>query len=751
MHHIASRTADLRTIMPRHGNPKELTINLTAVDDRHAPPDRPISSPIALEGIDLSTIDGGVGLTSLPPLPASPPDSSPSSRKTSAPKSILNTLKNRSREVSRERSRERSSQDRQRGDSKNQTRRMQEQEGRLPESSSMSKIYHLRKAPGSTPELSLVSSADSAAKGQNEGTNQAESRPQPSPHPSEDSTTIRKKDKAFRNPLTRSRSIRSDSQSKARKPSGLYPPPPGDQPPNSAPLTGNWPNAEMGVFNHKNKNKDSRGKSADRAVFDDSDENAPPQYRNMAIHGPKEKPNAFVSGSKNVLGKAKSGGGMFLTRLGKMARSSSHSEKEVPDAEYVLKVITLPLIEQTRATRISKKIEASKDKTEFWMPSLPWRCIDYLNLNCESEGLYRVPGSGPQVKHWQRRFDQELDVDLLSEQELYDPNTIGSMLKTWLRELPSEIFPQELQHSLAVELQQENPNFNMMGQPAPQKLRDALSELPPFNYYLLFAITCHLSLLLSHQERNRMDLNNLSICIGPCLNLERWLFNYLVGDWRNCWQGCWTEKQQLDEEKRLDDPAYMPPTSSGGTTLRSTSSRGIGEAMNALDLEERAVSSGGESGSSGRQNSLHDGQPRRSNDSRLNQPQQLPRNMGSSRTTRPSAENVRDASGRASSGNRHREPSYVPASMRDPQPQPPMQSYNGNGTSYATGHRPAHILTQQQDQRRPTTANTHGSNPSPREGSVPAVSTTRPYRTHRRSQSDLPLSPSHVGFPEHPR
>jgi hypothetical protein len=39
-------------------------------------------------------------------------------------------------------------------------------------------------------------------------------------------------------------------------------------------------------------------------------------------------------------------------------------------------VINLPLVEQTRITRISKKIEASKDKTEFWMPSLPWRCIE---------------------------------------------------------------------------------------------------------------------------------------------------------------------------------------------------------------------------------------------------------------------------------------------------------------------------------------------------------------------------------------
>jgi len=164
-----TRAADLRTIMPRHGNPKELTINLTAVDDRHAPRDRPISSPIALEGIDLSSIDGGIGHSALPALPASPPASSPSSRKTSASKSILSTFnKSQSRENSSERSEKTALQEQQ--ESKNQARRMQEQEGRVPETGSMSKVYHLRKAPGSTPELSLVSSAESVAKGQNEGT-----------------------------------------------------------------------------------------------------------------------------------------------------------------------------------------------------------------------------------------------------------------------------------------------------------------------------------------------------------------------------------------------------------------------------------------------------------------------------------------------------------------------------------------------------------------------------------------------------
>ncbi len=95
--------------------------------------------------------------------------------------------------------------------------------------------------------------------------------------------------------------------------------------------------------------------------------------------------------------------------LNKVSRSGSTNEREAPidDEHYVLKVINLPLVEQTRVTRISKKLEESRDKTEFWMPAFPWRAIDYLNYRgTETEGLYRVPGSGPQIKKWQRRFDE---------------------------------------------------------------------------------------------------------------------------------------------------------------------------------------------------------------------------------------------------------------------------------------------------------------------------------------------------------
>jgi hypothetical protein len=117
---------------------------------------------------------------------------------------------------------------------------------------------------------------------------------------------------------------------------------------------------------------------------------------------------------KNSSTKAFNIGRGFLNKVG---RSGSTNEREiaVDDEHYVLKVINLPLVEQTRLTRISKRLENSRDKTEFWMPAFPWRAIDYLNYKgTETEGLYRVPGSGPQIKKWQRRFDEGKSLSPLS-------------------------------------------------------------------------------------------------------------------------------------------------------------------------------------------------------------------------------------------------------------------------------------------------------------------------------------------------
>lgn len=155
-----------------------------------------------------------------------------------------------------------------------------------------------------------------------------------------------------------------------------------------------------------------RNRSEDRSSL--RDQPTREQHREKEqLHSRAQPPSShnnggtFFSGLKSSSTKA---AGLIRDGLfGKGQRTAPSPEKDavIDDEHYVLKVINLPLIEQTRKTRISKKLEDSRDKTEFWMPAFPWRAIDYLNYKgCDVEGLYRVPGSGPQIKKWQRRFDE---------------------------------------------------------------------------------------------------------------------------------------------------------------------------------------------------------------------------------------------------------------------------------------------------------------------------------------------------------
>lgn len=139
-------------------------------------------------------------------------------------------------------------------------------------------------------------------------------------------------------------------------------------------------------------------------------------------------------------------------------------------------------------------------------------------------------------------------MNLFEAEDLYDINIIGSMLKAWLRELPDELFPKAAQERVSREC--------AGAEEVPQMLIDELSNLSPFNYYLLFAITCHLSLLLAHSDKNKMDFRNLCICFQPCMKIDAFCFKFLVCDWRECWKGCLNESRYIEEEYRLFD---QPP------------------------------------------------------------------------------------------------------------------------------------------------------------------------------------------------
>ena len=103
----------------------------------------------------------------------------------------------------------------------------------------------------------------------------------------------------------------------------------------------------------------------------------PPSLHSTDATMSRSTKDHLLSNIKTKSNKAADGLGKASKFLGKITRSGSSNEREkVDDEPYVFKVINKPLVEQTRITRIAKRLEHSKDKTEFWMPALPWRCIE---------------------------------------------------------------------------------------------------------------------------------------------------------------------------------------------------------------------------------------------------------------------------------------------------------------------------------------------------------------------------------------
>ena len=130
----------------------------------------------------------------------------------------------------------------------------------------------------------------------------------------------------------------------------------------------------------------SRNRSADRSqVYVEAQQDIRHPHSDFAgssSGGLREAPSSsshLFSNIKNTSSRAagglnKAGKGIFA----KMGRSGSNTIITPDDQRnYVCRIINLPLVEQTRKTRIAARLENSKDKTEFWMPALPWRCIEY--------------------------------------------------------------------------------------------------------------------------------------------------------------------------------------------------------------------------------------------------------------------------------------------------------------------------------------------------------------------------------------
>ncbi|KAL0572718.1 Rho guanine nucleotide exchange factor [Marasmius crinis-equi] len=157
------------------------------------------------------------------------------------------------------------------------------------------------------------------------------------------------------------------------------------------------------------------------------------------------------------------------------------------------------------------------------LPAVVFRCMEFLEAKngIQETLIYRSDGRSSIIDSLKDRFDLEGDVDLVASEEHYGPHDIASLLKAYLRELPTPILTRSLR-SKFVYLATDDPPKEI------DELSQMIASLPNANYSLIRALAAHLDLVVQNSRINKMRLSILEICFASTLKIPSGLFRVMI-------------------------------------------------------------------------------------------------------------------------------------------------------------------------------------------------------------------------------
>jgi RalA-binding protein 1 len=160
------------------------------------------------------------------------------------------------------------------------------------------------------------------------------------------------------------------------------------------------------------------------------------------------------------------------------------------------------------------------------LPSVVYRCIEYLDAKgaANEEGLFRLSGSNVLIKQLKEKFNTLGDFDFLADDTYYDVHAVASLLKLYLRELPSMVLTRELhveflQYMECNDKARKIAGYNML-----------VHKLPLPNWTLVRALSQFLISIVSNSNINKMNVRNVGIVFAPTLNMPAPIFATFLTD-----------------------------------------------------------------------------------------------------------------------------------------------------------------------------------------------------------------------------
>lgn len=206
------------------------------------------------------------------------------------------------------------------------------------------------------------------------------------------------------------------------------------------------------------------------------------------------------------------------------------------------------------------------------LPSVVYRCIQYLEAQNAilEEGIFRLSGSNVVIKQLRERFNTESDINLVTDGHYHDIHAVASLLKLYLRELPTTILTRDLhlEFLATTEMSDRNEKF--------AALRELTLRLPQANATLLKYLIAFLIRIINNADVNKMTVRNVGIVFSPTLNIPAPVFATFLQNYEPIF-GIDPEEYELpspvsETGSRFDttpprfDPPGRPSTSSGSAS-----------------------------------------------------------------------------------------------------------------------------------------------------------------------------------------
>jgi hypothetical protein len=171
-------------------------------------------------------------------------------------------------------------------------------------------------------------------------------------------------------------------------------------------------------------------------------------------------------------------------------------------------------------------------------PRLLTRSIEYIERHLDEVGIYRLSGSTKEVQDLRWKYEQEGDITFQYE----DVNSICSLVKMFIRELPDPLLTNELSgefnkiieqfedHEIAFDdhITLDTKHVLVNNPRVLNSLKKLIDRLPIANRHFLAVYLPHLKRVASNYRVNKMGYSNLQVVFAPTLHFGGSLFMVMI-------------------------------------------------------------------------------------------------------------------------------------------------------------------------------------------------------------------------------